>query len=228
VLLEAARRLDPPRLRRVVAHHHNDDHASTCPGQGHPTGHDPGGHGDPGGEGSQAERLRTAAALLPPVRVGRRPSRWRWGGPAGSSRPPKEPPWPSATAAGSSPAVRGRWPGAKPTTCATGCMAGGPTFPTWPCCAGPTAGRSMRGWRLARAPRRPPHRHPSPPTTPTTPRRRLTGGKYGTARWCCRLGRDGARRPRERRESVLLPHGRGFAAESPSPTPRIPHQSPGA
>ena len=67
MLLEAARRLDPPRLRRVVAHHHNDDHASTCPGQGHPTGHDPGGHGDPGGEGSQAERLRTAAALLPPV-----------------------------------------------------------------------------------------------------------------------------------------------------------------
>jgi hypothetical protein len=53
--------------RHPTDHHHrgHDDHASTCPGPGHPTGHDPGGHGDPGGEGSLAERLQAAAALLP-------------------------------------------------------------------------------------------------------------------------------------------------------------------
>ena len=35
-------------------------------------------------------------------------------------------------------------PGAKPTIYATGCMAAPPTWPTWPCCAEPTIGRSMR------------------------------------------------------------------------------------
>jgi hypothetical protein len=38
----------------------------------------------------------------------------------------------------------GRWPGVRPIICATGCMAAPPIWPTWPWCAGPIIGRSMR------------------------------------------------------------------------------------
>ena len=75
----------------------------------------------------------------------RRPSRWRSAGPAGSSRPPNGPPWRFVTVAVCSLAVRGRWPGARPIICATGCMVARPIWPTWPCCAGRIIGRSMRG-----------------------------------------------------------------------------------
>jgi hypothetical protein len=102
--------------------------------------------------------------------VGRLPSRWRSAAPAASSPPSNAPPWPCAAAAVGSPAATGRWPGARPTICATGSMAAPPTWPTWRCCAGPTTGRSTRaggGWPGARtAGWPPPHR-----TENTVPRR---------------------------------------------------------
>ena len=75
---------------------------------------------------------------------GHRPSRWRSAGPPGSSGPPNAPPWPSATVVVCSQAVRGRWPGARPITCGTGCTAARPIWPTWRCYAGPIIERSMR------------------------------------------------------------------------------------
>ena len=42
------------------------------------------------------------------------------------------------------PDCNGPWPGAKPTTSGTGCMAAPPTWPIWPCSAEPTTGPSMR------------------------------------------------------------------------------------
>jgi hypothetical protein len=47
---------------------------------------------------------------------GRRPSRWRSGGPAGSSSPPNGSPWPCAAAAGWSPTAAGPWAGGRPSS----------------------------------------------------------------------------------------------------------------
>ena len=77
------------------------------------------------------------------------PSRWMWGGPAGSSPPPNAPPWPSVTAAVSSRAAAAPWPGARLIISCTGWMAAPPIWPTWCCCAARIIGRSMRaagGW----------------------------------------------------------------------------------
>ena len=161
------------------------------------------------------------------------PNRWRSGGPPGSSSPPNAPPWPSAMAAVSSPVVRGRWPGARPTICATGCMAARPTWPIWPCCAGPTIGRSMRGagsWtadpdgRLTATPphRRHPHRRraarerrltrpaPAAGTAPTAAETTVpgncTGGRHPTP---CRVSAWG---PTHRPADPPSPHR--------TPTPR--------
>ena len=91
------------------------------------------------------------------------PNPWRSDGPPGSSNPPNAAPWPSATAAVSSPTASGPWPGAKPTMCATGCMAAPPTWPTWPCCAEPTTGRCMRAAGGS----------PAAPTAASPPRHRI-------------------------------------------------------
>ena len=77
-------------------------------------------------------------------RVGLPASPWTSAGPAGSSPPPNATPWPCATGAVPFPTVTGRWPGAKATTWCLGWTAARPTWPTWPCCAGPIIGRSMR------------------------------------------------------------------------------------
>jgi len=95
------------------------------------------------------------------------PSRWRSAAAAGSSRPPNQPPWPSATAAGCSPAATAPWPDARPTTCATGSMAAPPTWRTWPWWAGPTTGRSTR--RLVTRPRPDGRLTATPPTTSRRP-----------------------------------------------------------
>jgi Domain of unknown function (DUF222) len=97
----------------------------------------------------QGGRLRAAMVLLPPVLGGAPPSRWRSAAPPGSCSPPNVSPRRCATAAVCSPAVPGRWPGARPTICATGGTAAPPIWRIWRCCAGPTIGRSMRaagGW----------------------------------------------------------------------------------
>jgi Domain of unknown function (DUF222) len=109
---------------------------------GSPRDHDAlGGHDRDGG---LATRLQTAAALLPRSWAAPPASPWTSAGPAGSSTPPNAPPWPGGTGAVASPAVTGPWPGVTPTTSSTGWTAARPTFPTWPCCAGPSIGRSMR------------------------------------------------------------------------------------
>jgi hypothetical protein len=74
--------------------------------------------------------------------VAPRPSRWRSAAPAGSSRPPNAPPWPSATAP--SPTATGPRAGVRPIICATGSTAAPPTWRIWPGCAGPIIARSMR------------------------------------------------------------------------------------
>ena len=81
--------------RQHAGHHRHPGHDPS--GQAPPQAHDPSGtHGLTG-------RLRAAMALLPPILGGAPPSRWRSAGPAGSSNPPNAAPWPSATAAVSSP-----------------------------------------------------------------------------------------------------------------------------
>jgi hypothetical protein len=116
----------------------------------HPTGH----HRDPDHPGDHHPGTARAGTWPPgcgrrrpcsPRSSGaRRPSRWRSDGPAGSCRRPNAPPWPFVTAAVSSQAASGRWPGVKRIICGTGCTAAPPTWPTWPCCAGPTTERSTR------------------------------------------------------------------------------------
>ena len=138
---------------------------------------------NPGGEGELAARLQATLTLLPPVLGGAPTQPLEVGRTSRVVTPPNVLPWLSATAAVSSPAVRGPWPGAKPTTCATGSPAAPPTWPTWPWCAEPTTGRSTRGLAAGPRPRRPTHRHPTPPTTsrrPTT---------------CSRLNRQAGNRP---------------------------------
>jgi Domain of unknown function (DUF222) len=180
--------------RQPSDHRHPDhDHPSAAQGssapdpgmEGLPLARDPGGDGQPlagdpsrdaglvargpGGVEGLGVRLRAAMALLPPALGGARPSRWRSAGPAGSSRPPNAAPWPSATAAVSSPTANGRWPGAKPTICGIGCTAAPPTWPTWPCCAEPTIGSSTRaagGWPAAPTVASPPP-HPTGPAEDT-------------------------------------------------------------
>jgi hypothetical protein len=65
------------------------------------------------------------------------------GGRPGWSARPSTGPWPCGTVVVSSPAVAGRWPGAKPITSSTGWMAARPTWRTWPWCAGNIIGPSM-------------------------------------------------------------------------------------
>jgi Domain of unknown function (DUF222) len=131
--------LDPEACRRLAC----DGAVTRVLVTRHPTNHHPG-TGD-----NLAARLRAAARSLPPALGGARPGRWRWAGPAGSSRPPNAPPWWSATVAVWWWAATGPRPGARPIICATGSMAARPTWRTWPWCAGLIIGRCMRaagGW----------------------------------------------------------------------------------
>jgi hypothetical protein len=107
--------------------------------------------------------------------VGHPPSPWTWAGPPGWSAPPSGPPWPSATAAVSSRAASGRWPGVRVIVCGIGWMAAPPTSRIWPWCAGPITGVCMRGaggWAAALMGGSPPARHIDdtvpPPDHPAT------------------------------------------------------------
>jgi hypothetical protein len=82
------------------------------------------------GEGGLAARLQAARRLLPPALGGRRPSRWRSAAPPGPSPAPSAPPWWCGMVAAGFPGVIGRRAGVRPTTCATGCTAAPPTWPT--------------------------------------------------------------------------------------------------
>ena len=98
-----------------------------------------------------------------------------------------------------SPTASGRWPGARPIICATGCTAAPPIWPIWPCCAGPTIGRSMRAAGGSPAAPTvsspPPHRTgdiPPPDDIPPPPDRRRAAPRHraqrsrsgcGLARW---------------------------------------------
>jgi hypothetical protein len=140
---EACRRLacDGAITRVMVTRHHpepthlsDSDHdhhrnPNQSPRAKAPLGtHDPSAHpppvaSDPNGAQGLRAQLQVAWRCCPRSLVAPPPSRWTSGGPAGSSSPPTAPPWPSATAAVSSPAAPGRWPGAKPIICSTGYMA---------------------------------------------------------------------------------------------------------
>jgi hypothetical protein len=124
-------------LTRVLVTRHPPP-ATTGRTRAAPGDHDA--HGG-GGDGGLAARLQTAAALPPRSWAGLPASPWMSGGPAGSSSPANAPPWPGPTGAVASPAVTGPWPGATPIICSTGWTA---APPTWPCCAGPSIGRSTR------------------------------------------------------------------------------------
>jgi hypothetical protein len=100
--------------------------------------------GDRHGAAGLEARLRAAAILLPPVLGGAPSQPLEVGRATRVVQPANAPPLPSATAAVGSLPVTGRWPGAKPTTCGTGCMGARPTWPTSPCCVEPTTGRSRR------------------------------------------------------------------------------------
>ncbi len=137
VLVEAARRLDPPRLRRVLGHLVQVA--------------DPGGGGEhepaaaaPGGELGLAARLGRPWPCCPRSWVAPPANPWMWGGPPGLSSPPNAPPWLCGTGVVCSPAVPARWLGVRPIICGTGWMAARPTWPTWCCCAGRITGPSMR------------------------------------------------------------------------------------
>jgi hypothetical protein len=150
------------------------------PDHGGDGGDHPDPHDDPGDEASLAAHLQAAATRLPATLGGRRPSRWRSAAPAESSPPPNGSPWWSATVAARFPAATAPRPGARPIIWSTGCMAAPPTYRTWPWCAGPIIGRSMRGaggWAATpTGTSPPPHRtEDSPPrhepATPTTANR---------------------------------------------------------
>jgi hypothetical protein len=137
VLVEAARRLDPPRLRRVLGHLVQvADHG----GGGE---HEPAAAA-PGGELGLAARLGAAMALLPPI-LGGAPSQ-----PLDVGRTTRVVQTAQRTALAvrdgvvCSPAVPARWLGVRPIICGTGWMAARPTWPTWYCCAGRITGPSMR------------------------------------------------------------------------------------
>jgi hypothetical protein len=91
-----------------------------------------------------AARLRAAMGLLPRRWVAPDPNRWRWAAPPGWSPHRNGPPWRCGMGAAGSPLVTGRWPGATPTTCATGSTVAPPTWPTWCCCGVGTIMRSTR------------------------------------------------------------------------------------
>ncbi len=126
------------------------------------------GHDRPGDHEDLAARLRTAMALLPPVLGGA----------------PAQPLEVGRSSRVVSPAQRAAltvrdggcgFPGChRPLAwCqahhrATGCTAAPPTWPAWPCCAGPTIGRSTRAAGNSPAP----PTAPSPPTPPQRPHRR--------------------------------------------------------
>src|SRR5829696_4313423 len=134
----------PDHQQHPSPHGHRDIDPSPArdPGTGPPAARpQPGTRaGCTGWRGGYGPRWRCCRRRL----EGHRPSRWRSAGPAGSSRPPNAPPWPSATAVVCSRAVPGRWPGVRPTICGTGCMAARPICATWRCYAEPIIGRSMR------------------------------------------------------------------------------------
>ena len=125
---QACRRLacDGALTRVLVARHPNDDHGDSR-------------HG-PNDEASLAARLQAAMALLPRSWAAWSPNPWTSAGPAESSPPPNAPPWPSATAAVSSPTAADRFPGVRAIIWSTGWRAAPPTSTTWPCSAGPTIG----------------------------------------------------------------------------------------
>jgi hypothetical protein len=143
---EAARRLAcDADLTRVLVTRGPDGHpdgngTSNDSGGGGATGH-PGGDGEGwdgsgdgqdggAGEGGLAARLQAARRLLPPALGGRRPSRWRSAGPPGPSPAPSAPRWWCGMVAVGFLAVTGRRAGVRPITCATGCTAAPPTWPT--------------------------------------------------------------------------------------------------
>jgi hypothetical protein len=95
--------------------------------------------------GDLAAHLRTQRRRCCPGPLAvRPPNRWRWAAPPGWSPPPNAPRWGCGMVVAGSPAVTGRWPGATPTTCATGSTVAPPTSTTWCWCAAPTTTRSTR------------------------------------------------------------------------------------
>jgi hypothetical protein len=136
---QACRRLAcDATITRVIVSRHPE-------GCTHGPGSDP---NDPAGSDLEG-LLRAVLAKLPRPWAAPPPGPWMWAAPPGWSARPNAAPWPSATAAVSSPAVRGRWPDAKPIMSGIGWMAAPPTWTTWPWSAGPITGASMRaagGW----------------------------------------------------------------------------------
>jgi Domain of unknown function (DUF222) len=126
--------------RHPTGHHHHHGHDDP---DGHP------GHDGLGDDGDLAARLQAAAALLPPV-LGGAPSQPLEVGRSSRVVPAAQRAALAVRDGGCVfPGCHAPWPGAKPTTCATGSTAAPPTWPTWPCCAGPTSGRSTKaagGW----------------------------------------------------------------------------------
>jgi hypothetical protein len=113
--------------RHLTGHRDHDDPS-------HPASHRD--HDDsPSGDGAwrpgwgRRWRCCLRSLAVPP------PSRWRSAAPVGSCWPPNAPLWRSATAVASFRTASGRWPGARPTICGSGCTAARPTWPTWRYCA---------------------------------------------------------------------------------------------
>jgi hypothetical protein len=111
-------------------HDHHPDHGDHDRGRGRDAG--------------LADPLRTAATRLPPTLGGAPTQPLEVGRTSRVVTPAQRAALSSATAAVASPAASGPRPGARPTISAIGCTAAPPTSRTWPCCAGPTTGRSMR------------------------------------------------------------------------------------
>jgi hypothetical protein len=163
--------LDPEACRRLAC----DGAVTRVVVSRHPIDpiHDP--HG-PSDEEGLAARLRAAVALLPPVLGGAPAQPLEVGRTSRVVSPAQRAALACAMVAVGSLAVPGRWPGARPIICATGCMVAPPTWRIWRCCAGPIIGRSMRaggGWPAAPMVGWPPPHHledpnqPSPPPDPT-------------------------------------------------------------
>ena len=88
------------------------------------------GGGDPGDGSGRESLLRAVMAKLPPVLGGAPSQPSTWAARPGWSARPSTAPWPSATVAVSSRAVRGRWPGVRPIMCGIGWMVARPTWTT--------------------------------------------------------------------------------------------------
>jgi hypothetical protein len=138
--------LDPAGCRRLAC----DGAVTRVLVTRHPTPHhreDPGGHRDHGalgggGDGGLAARLQTAAALPPDP--GRGPPASPWTSAGRVVQPGQRTALAVRDRGGVVPGCQRPWPGATPIICSTGWTAARPTWPTRPCCVGPTIGPSTR------------------------------------------------------------------------------------